>query len=110
MDWCEANRVGYIFGLARNSRLVGEIKAEMEEARRLYEPTRRASRVYKDFSYRTLNSWTAERRVIAKAEHIEKGSNPRFAVTSLKSEDRDAKSLYEQEYCTRGEMENRIKE
>ena len=66
--------------------------------------------VYKDFSYRTLNSWAAERRVIAKAEHIEKGSNPRFAVTSLKSEVRDAKSLYEQESCGRGEMENRIKE
>lgn len=110
MGWCEANQVDYIFGLARNSRLVEEIKGEMEEAQRLYEQTGQAARVYKDFSYRTLNSWATGRRVIAKAEHLEKGPNPRFVVTSLKPEDRDAKSLYEQEYCGRGEMENRIKE
>jgi len=110
MGWCEVNHVDYIFGLARNSRFVGEIKAEMEEAQRLYEQTRQAEGVYKDFSYRTLDSWPAERRVIAKAEHREKGSNPRFVVTSLKSEERDARSLYEQDSCARGEMENRIKE
>jgi hypothetical protein len=110
MGWCEVNHVAYIFGLARNSRFVEEIKGEMEEAQKLYEQTRRASRVYKDFFYRTLNSWTAGRRVIAKAEHIEKGANPRFIVTSLKSEDRDARRLYEQAYCARGERGNRIKE
>lgn len=76
MGWCEVNHVDYIFGLARNSRLVEEIKGEMEEAQKLYEQTRQASRVYKDFFYRTLNSWTAGRRVIAKAEHIEKGQIP----------------------------------
>ncbi|GAN34992.1 IS1380 family transposase [Candidatus Brocadia sinica] len=110
MSWCEANHVDYLFGLARNSRLQEEIQGEMEEARKQYEQTGRASRVYKDFFYKTVKSWSKGRRVVGKVEYLEKGPNPRFVVTSLKSEEKDARSLYEQEYCARGEMENRIKE
>ena len=110
MSWCETNHVDYLFGLARNSRLQEEIHGEMEEARKQYEQTGRASRVYKDFFYKTVKSWSRDRRVVGKAEHLEKGPNPRFVVTSLKSAEKDARSLYEQEYCARGEMENRIKE
>ncbi|MEP9411700.1 MAG: transposase [Candidatus Brocadia sp.] len=81
----------------------------MEEARRQYGQTGRASRVYKDFFYKTVKSRSQDRRVVGRAEYLEKGPNPRFVVTSLKSEEKDAGSLYEQEYCARG-MENRIKE
>ncbi len=110
MTWCESNHVDYILGLARNERLKREIAEELEEARKEHERTEKAARVYKDFRYQTLDSWTRERRVIAKAEHLWKGSNPRFVVTSLSPEEIDAKTLYEKEYCARGNMENRIKE
>jgi len=66
--------------------------------------------VFKDFTYQTLDSWTRPRRVVGKAEHLAKGANPRFVVTSLSAEDYPAQRLYEQEYCGRGDMENRIKE
>jgi hypothetical protein len=82
----------------------------MHEAKHLYEKTRQASRVFKDFTYRTKKSWGKDRRVVGKAEHLDKGANPRFVVTSLPMTAFDAKTLYEQEYCGRGEMENRIKE
>jgi len=110
MSWCEANEVNYILGLAKNERLKKELEEELKEAKRLYEETGRASRVFKDFRYRTRKSWSCERRVIGKAEHLSKGSNPRFVVTSIAAEQIDAKTLYEKEYCARGEMENRIKE
>lgn len=110
MAWCEGNDVDYLLGIAKNERLKKAIAAALEEAKRQYEETGRASRVFKDFSYRTLKTWSRERRLIAKAEHLEKGSNPRFVVTSLAAEKIDAKTLYEKEYCARGEMENRIKE
>ena len=108
MAWCEGEEgVDYLFGLAKNSRLAGEIESELEEARREYERTGSPARVYKDFQYKTRKSWSRDRRVIGKAEHLEKGSNPRFVTTSLS--DRSADRVYER-YCARGEMENRIKE
>jgi len=110
MVWCEENDVDYILGLPKNSRLKEILKQELEEAKKLCKSTGKASRVFKDFTYKTLTSWSRVRRVVGKAEHLEKGSNPRFIVTSLTVEQFDAKTLYEQGYCARGEMENRIKE
>jgi Transposase DDE domain group 1 len=110
MTWCEANSVDYVFGLAKNKRLLALIEKPMEQAQLQYEITGKASRVFTDFYYRTLDTWNRARRVVAKAEHLEKGSNPRFIVTSLGWWDADARPLYEQTYCARGEMENRIKE
>ena len=110
LDWCERNEVDYVIGLAKNARLSGELTAELEEAKRRFEATGEASRVFKDFEYRTLDSWSRARRVIGKAEHLAKGPNPRFVVTTLEIESYDARSVYEDEYCGRGEMENRIKE
>ncbi len=110
MTWCEQNGVEYVFGLAKNKRLLKIIGKELHEARALFEQTRTASRVFQDFVYCTQKSWSRARRVIGKAEHLAKGSNPRFVVTSLRSERLDAQGLYEELYCARGEMENRIKE
>lgn len=110
MDWCENNRVDYVFGLAKNNRLKDHIKQEMKQARQTHEATGEAARVFKDFCYRTLNSWSCERRVIGKAEYLSKGENPRFIVTSITDKSRTARALYEDFYCARGEMENRIKE
>lgn len=109
MDWCEANGVDYVLGLARNKRLQTEIIEEMGEAKIGYEATGFSARVFKDFRYQTLKSWSRERRVIAKAEYLNGGENPRFIVTSLGLECSGA-HLYERCYCARGEMENRIKE
>jgi len=110
MKWCEENRVDYVIGLARNKRLLKIIGQELQEAKTLFEQTQAASRVFKDFDYRTQNSWSKSRRVIGKAEHLLKGSNPRFIVTSLPPARIAAQPLYENLYCARGEMENRIKE
>ena len=110
MHWCEANGVGYVLGLAKNSRLKRALGKEMHQAKLQFEATGKASRVFRDFHYRTRKSWSRKRRVIGKAEHLAKGANPRFVVTSLSAEEFDAQTLYEKEYCARGEMENRIKE
>jgi hypothetical protein len=110
MSWCEANRVDYLLGFARNARLQRILGRELHEAKLRFEATGEASRVFKDFTYRTQKSWSRERRVVGKAEHLAKGSNPRFVVTSLSAEEVDARTLYEERYCARGEMENRIKE
>ncbi len=110
MRWCEENEVDYVFGLAKNRRLEAELQGELAQAKQQYEATGHAARVFKDFPYQTLDSWSRSRRVVGKAEHLDKGANPRFVVTSLPSESYDAKTLYEVEYCGRGEMENRIKE
>jgi Transposase DDE domain group 1 len=110
MAWCEGNGVDYVLGLAQNTRLKAMIAAEQEQARVEFERTKEAARVFTDLQYRTLDSWSRERRVVAKAEHLAKGANPRFVVTSLTAEGRAAKPLYEEDYCGRGEMENRIKE
>jgi Transposase DDE domain group 1 len=110
MAWCEANGVGYVFGLARNPRLVAEIDEALAEAKAEHGATGCPARRFDDFTYATLDSWSRTRRVVAKAEHLAKGSNPRFVVTSLPPSAIAGQSLYEQIYCARGEMENRIKE
>jgi DDE family transposase len=110
MAWCEANGVDYLFGLAKNGRLLRELAPELAQAAGQFEQTGQPARVFKDFSYSTLESWSRERRVIGKAEHLRQGPNPRFVVTSLRAESFAAQPAYEQEYCARGDMENRIKE
>lgn len=110
MAWCEANRVDYVFGLARNARLAAEIAAELGEAARLSAETGAPARLFKDFRYATRKSWSRRRRVVGKAEHLTKGANPRFVVTSLEPSEYRARTLYEELYCARGDMENRIKE
>jgi hypothetical protein len=110
MSWCEQERVDYVLGLAKNERLKAEIAAELEQAAAEFGATGKPARGFKEFVYQTRESWRRARRVIAKAEHLEKGSNPRFVVTSLVAEAWEARHLYEDLYCARGEMENRIKE
>jgi hypothetical protein len=110
MAWCEANGVGYLFGLARNARLAAEIAAEMAQARLEAEASAKPARRFKDFHWRTLESWSRERRVVGKAEWLGDKANPRFVVTSLTVERAEARELYEKLYCARGDMENRIKE
>jgi hypothetical protein len=114
MSWCEANRVGYVFGLARNQRLRRIIGPQMWEATEQWGKTGKPARVFTEFSYKTRKrkkgGWDRERRVVAKAEHIDGKENPRFVVTSLTAEHWAAQALYEEFYCARGGMENRIKE
>jgi hypothetical protein len=110
MAWCEQAGVDYVLGLAKNERLKAEIASEQEQAAAAYAQTGRAARVFKEFRYQTRESWSRARRVVAKAEHLEKGANPRFVVTSLSPTAWEARALYEKLYCARGEMENRIQE
>jgi hypothetical protein len=110
MAWCEANRVDFLFGLARNERLEQAIKPELVLASLDSLRTGRAARRFKDFMWSTLDSWSRDRRVVGKAEVTGGDANPRFVVTSLKSSEVGAQHLYEVIYCARGEMENRIKE
>jgi len=110
MAWCEAHDVDYLLGLAKNERLLAAIAEELAQAQAQFEATGQAARVFKDFTYSTLDSWSRGRRVIGKAEHLDKGPNPRFVVTSLAPETWDARVVYEDQYCARGDMENRIKE
>jgi Transposase DDE domain group 1 len=110
MAWCEQQGVDYVLGLAKNERLKAEIAAELEQAARQQAETGQAARVFKGFFYQTRESWSRARRVVAKAEYLEKGANPRFVVTSLPAEAWAARRLYEELYCARGEMENRLKE
>jgi len=111
MAWCEQNRVDYLFGLARNARLVGEIEAELAEAAAESARTGHPARRFRDFQWTTLDSWSRRRRrIVAKAEHTQGEANPRFVVTSLGPQRADARTLYEELFCARGEMENRIKE
>lgn len=110
MSWCEANKVDYLFGLARNARLVAEIEHELAEAADESQRIGKAARHFKDFMWSTLDSWSRRRRVIAKAEVTQGDPNPRFVVTSLSPGEAGARALYEDIYCARGEMENRIKE
>jgi Transposase DDE domain group 1 len=110
MAWCENNRVDYIFGLSRNRRLETEIAAGLAEAEAKAKQSGKPERMFKELCYQTRKSWSRERRVVAKAEHLPKGKNPRFIVTSLACEAIQAQELYEKIYCARSEMENRIKE
>lgn len=114
MRWCEDNRVDYVFGLARNARLRKIIGAQMREVSQQWQQTGKPARVFTEFEYQTRRSkkrgWSRARRVVAKAEHIDGKENPRFVVTSLDAGQWPARELYESLYCTRGDMENRIKE
>ena len=110
MAWCEANAVDYVFGLARNDRLVATIEAELAAAAQDAAASGQPARRFKELRYRTLDSWSQERRVVAKAEVTHGKENPRFVVTSLALDRHDARALYEDIYCARGEMENKIKE
>lgn len=110
MSWCEDNGVGYVFGLAKNKRLVKIIGRQLHEAQQQFQTSQQPARVFTEFPYQTRQSWKRGRRVVAKAEHLDKGANPRFVVTSLSVEQFSTQALYEELYCARGEMENRIKE
>ncbi len=110
MLWCEQNEVDYVLGLAKNERLKAEIALELAQAAVAYAATGKPARGFREFFYQTRESWSRARRVVAKAEHLEKGSNPRFVVSSLSPQAWEARQLYEELYCARGEMENRIKE
>ena len=117
MTWCETHAVDYVFGLAKNARLIALITDELADAAATCAATQRPARVFTERTYQTLDSWTRARRVVAKAEQLTAAtadgdgkSNPRFVVTSRRSADVDARTLYEDVYCARGEMENRIKE
>jgi hypothetical protein len=110
MRWCEDHGVDYVLGLAKNARLGGQIDLEQALAEAEFQATGEPARRFKDFRYQTLESWSRERRVVGKAEHLAKGDNPRFVVSSLSAGEYDARMLYEDTYCGRGDMENRIKE
>jgi hypothetical protein len=111
MTWCEKNRVDFVVGMARNSRVEGLISGSLAEAKQQFEATPQPARIFVEFEYETLKgTWSKKRRVVAKAEHINGKSNPRFIVTSLDSERWEKQKLYEELYCARGDMENRIKE
>jgi len=110
MAWCEENGVEYVFGLARNDRLVAKIARELKSAEKEAIEMGRPARRFKDFTWSTLESWSRRRRVIAKAEWTKGEANPRFIVTSLRQAQVSAQVLYEETYCARGDMENRIKE
>ena len=109
MAWCEANAVDYVFGLARNDRLIGAIAGDLATAEAESLARGHPARRFADFAWRTLDSWSRERRVVAEAEHLPQGANPRFIVISLPASASDARTLYEDVYCARGEVENRIK-
>ena len=110
LSWCEQNGVDYVLGLARNRRLESLLSEALAEAKQTYEQTGQAARLFRELRYQTRETWTRERRVAGQAEHLDKGANPRFVGTSLTSERWEARALYEELYCPRGEMENRVKE
>jgi Transposase DDE domain group 1 len=111
LSWCDENRVEYVVGVARNQRLEGLIEVQLAEAEQQFEATQQPVRIFVEFAHKTLKgAWNKDRRVVAKAEHLNGKSNPRFIVTSLEAERWDKQKLYEELYCGRGDMENRIKE
>jgi len=110
MSWCEAKKVEYVFGFARHERLRRIIDPQMQEAAALHRESGQAARVFTEFAYQTHDSWSRPRRLVAKAEQIEGKENPRYVVTSLEEWNWPARKLYEELYCARGDMENRIKE
>ncbi|MCG8671611.1 MAG: IS1380 family transposase [Pseudomonadales bacterium] len=111
MSWCESQKqVYYLLGLAKNNRLKKKLGKALSKAKRRYFKTGKPARFFRCFRYRTLNSWSRKRRVIGKAEYLAKGENPRFIVTNLPTGFASVTQLYEEHYCARGDMENRIKE
>jgi hypothetical protein len=110
MSWCEANGVDFLFGLAKNKRLIAVIETELDRAAEKSRRTGRPERRFKSFMWCTRTTWSRKRRVVAKAECTQGEANPRFIVTSLTRAECEPKYLYEKVYCARGDMENRIKE
>jgi len=110
MSWCEEHGVGFILGLAHNARLNAAIEAELLEAKEESRTSGQPARRFKELTWSTRDSWSRERRVVAKAEWTQSEANPRFIVTSLPPAYGEGRYLYEKVYCARGEMENRIKE
>ena len=110
LDWCETQGIDYLIGLAKNERLKRQLAPEMAQAAAACQASGEPARVFADFRYRTLTSWSRERRVVGKAEQLPGRANPRFVVTSLSPDAVAAQPLYEELYCARGDMENRIKE
>jgi hypothetical protein len=106
MRWCDRHEVGYIIGLARNKVLERMAEPFMREAKQQYEQTKQKQRIFTTLDY-AAGTWDRPRRVIHKAEHNSQGDNPRFVVTNLSG---GPQPMYDQVYCARGEMENRIKE
>ena len=112
MDWFEDHDLHYVLGLPRNPRLQATFAADMEAVQKKCVANGAAARRFKSFRYRTLKSWRYARRVVAKAEWLpgRRGYNARFVVTNLSEEHYDARHVYEDLYCARGDMENRNKE
>ena len=110
MAWCEAEGLFYVFGVARTPRLARRLAKALAKSRRRFHKTGKPSRRFREFLYRTRSSWSRKRRVVGKAEWLEKGGNPRFIVSNLPRRRAGKQPLYEQIYCARGDMENRIKE
>ena len=106
MRWCDSHGIGYVLGLAKNAALLRAARDEIERAERQYRRTGRPQRIFGAFAY-AASTWDRRRRVIVKAEHTAQGTNPRFIVTNAPG---DPQGLYDDVYCQRGEMENRIKE
>lgn len=106
LRWCERHEVGYVIGLAKNRVLEGLLAESMHQAARQFEQTGLKQRIFTTFEY-AAGTWDKARRVIGKAEHTSQGANPRFIVTNQPG---DPQALYDEVYCQRGEMENRIKE
>lgn len=110
MAWCEASDVEYVLGLARNPRLIELSQYTMGQAQCAHAASLQSERAYGELEYSTLDTWSRSRRVVVRAEHSRHGDNPRFVVTSMSVAEIDGKALYEDLYCARGDMENRIKE
>ena len=110
MVWCEKEGIDYVLGLAQNDLLKRRIATRMETVRQLQQAMGKAVRQFQELRYQTHKSWSCERRVVAKVEHLPRGKNPRFIVTSVPVQECDGRRLYEEVYCARGDMENRIKE
>ncbi len=110
MVWCEKEGIDYVLGLAQNDRLKRRIATRMETVRQLQRVIGKAVRQFQELRYQTRDTWSCERRVVAKVEHLPRGKNPRFIVTSVPVQECEGRRLYEEVYCARGDMENRIKE
>ena len=110
MVWCEEEGIDYVLGLAKNDRLKRRIASRMETVLQLQQASGKPVRQFQELRYRTHKTWSCERRVVAKVEHLPRGENPRYIVTSVPVQECDGRRLYEQIYCAWGDMENRIKE
>lgn len=110
MTWCESKGIDYVFGLASNARLMRMSLATQEKALAEYQQLKQPVTWYRSLYYKTLDSWSQFRRVVAKVAYGPEGFQLRFVVTSLPARLVPPSLLYTQQYCPRGEMENRFKE